>query len=83
MQNILVPELHLALQIADKDAEKGNERDKLIIFTDDQAAIKTFQSPTGRSGAYMVADAIRLIDKLQKDRGTQVEIRWVPAHTGI
>jgi hypothetical protein len=30
-----------------------------------------------------VAEVILLIDKLQRDRGTQVEIRWVPAHIGI
>ncbi len=64
--------IRLALQIADEDAERGNKRDRLIIFTDNQAA-----------GAYIVADAIQLIDKLQGKRGIRVEIRWVPAHTGI
>ncbi|KAH6714589.1 hypothetical protein BKA61DRAFT_673910 [Leptodontidium sp. MPI-SDFR-AT-0119] len=52
-------------------------------ITDNQAAIRTFQTPTGRSGAYIVAEAIPLIDKLQRVRGIPVEIRWVPAHTGI
>jgi ribonuclease HI len=75
--------IRLALQIADEDAEKGNKRDRLIIFTDNQAAIRTFQNPTGRSGAYIVADAIQLIDKLQGEQGVRVEIRWVPAHIGI
>jgi hypothetical protein len=56
--------IKLALQIADEDAEIGNKRDKVIIFTDNQAAIRTFQAPTGRSGAYIVAEAILLIDKL-------------------
>jgi ribonuclease HI len=75
--------IKLALQIADEDAEKGNKRDRLIIFTDNQGAIKTFQNPTGRSSAYIVADAIQLINKLQGERGMRVEIRWVPAHTSI
>ncbi|XMA13648.1 hypothetical protein WAI453_006439 [Rhynchosporium graminicola] len=75
--------IRLALQIADEDTERGNKKDRLIIFTDNQAAIRTFQKPTGRSGAYIVADAIQLIDKLQGERGMRVEIRWVPAHTGI
>jgi ribonuclease HI len=75
--------IRLALQSADEDAERGNKRDRLIIFTDNQAAIRTFQNPTGKSGAYIVADAIQLIDKLQGKRGIRVEIRWVPAHTGI
>ena len=56
--------IRLALEIADEDAERGNKRDKLIIFTDNQAAIRTFQNPTGKSRAYIVADAIQLIDKL-------------------
>merc|ERR1711939_608413 len=63
--------------------EKGNKRDRVVIFTDNQAAIRSFQTPTGRSGAYIVAEAIPLIDKLQRVRRTPVEIRWVPAHTGI
>ena len=75
--------INLALQIADDDAEKGNKRDRVVIFTDNQAAIRTFQAPTGRSGAYIIAEAIPLIDKLQRVRRTPVEIRWVPAHTGI
>lgn len=75
--------IRLALQIADEDAERGNKRDRLIIFTDNQAVIRTFQNPASRSGAYIVADAIKLIDKLQGDREIQAEIRWVPAHSGI
>ena len=67
--------INLALQIADDDAEKGNKRDRVVIFTDNQAAIRSFQTPTGRSGAYIVAEAIPLIDKLQRVRRTPVEIR--------
>ncbi len=43
--------IRLALQIADEDAERGNKRDRLIIFTDNQAAIRTFQNPIGRNEA--------------------------------
>ena len=75
--------IRLALQIVDEDAERGNKRDRLIIFTDNHVAIRTFQNPIGRSGAYIVADAIQLIDKLQGGQGIRVEIRWVPAYTGI
>ena len=71
--------INLALQIADDDAKKGNKRDRVVIFTDNQAAIRK----TSRSGAYIVAEAIQWIDKLQRVRGIPVEIRWVPAHTGI
>ena len=55
----------------------------MIIFTDNQAAIRTLQALTGRLGAYIVAEAILLIDKLQKDRGTRVKIRWILAYIGI
>jgi ribonuclease HI len=75
--------IKLALQIADTDAEEGNKRNKVVIFTDNQAAIRTFQTPTGRSGAYIIVEVISLIDKLQRDRGMQIEIRWIPAHIGI
>ena len=75
--------INLALEIADEETESDNTRSKLIIFTDNQAAIKTFQYPAGRSGAYIATSAVRLIDKLQRDRQIQVEIRWIPAHTGI
>jgi hypothetical protein len=67
--------IRLALQITDEDAERGNKRDRLIIFTDNQAAIRTFQNPAGRSGAYIVANAVQLINKLQGERGIRVEIR--------
>jgi hypothetical protein len=45
---VYTTELHdikLALQIADDDAEKGNKRDKVVIFTDNQAAIRHFRGP--------------------------------------
>ena len=69
----------MTLQIADEDAERGNKTDRLIILTDNQAAIWTFQNPTGRSGAYFVADAIQVIDKVQGKWGLRVEIRPIPA----
>tara|TARA_R110002060_G_scaffold45792_2_gene57126 strand:+ start:281 stop:802 length:522 start_codon:yes stop_codon:yes gene_type:complete len=43
--------IRLTLQIADEDAERANKKDRLIIFTDNQAAIRTFQKPIGRPGA--------------------------------
>ncbi|KAH6662245.1 hypothetical protein B0J14DRAFT_496251 [Halenospora varia] len=36
----------------------------VIIFTDNQAAIRTFQTLTGRSGTYISIVVISLIDKL-------------------
>jgi hypothetical protein len=58
--------INLAFQIVDNDVEKGNKRDRVVIFMDNQVAIRTFQTLTGRSGVYIVAEAILLIDKLQR-----------------
>jgi ribonuclease HI len=71
--------IRLALKIALDDWNKGSRRKKLIIYTDNQAAIRT----SGRSGAYITADIVRRIDRLQAHKGVQVEVRSVPAHTGV
>jgi ribonuclease HI len=34
--------IKLALEIAVEDKERGNKRDKVVVFTDNQAAIRTF-----------------------------------------
>ena len=34
--------IKLALQIIDEDVERGNKKDRLIIFIDNQVAIRTF-----------------------------------------
>jgi ribonuclease HI len=75
--------IRLALIMALKDWDKGNRRNKVIIYTDNQAAIRTVGNPTGKSGAYIIDDIVRLIDCLQATKRIQVEVRWVPAHTGI
>ena len=75
--------IRLALIVALEDWDKGNRRKKLIIYTDNQAAIRTVGNPTGKSGAYIVADIVQLIDRLQTIKRVEVEVRWVPAHTGI
>jgi len=36
-----------------------------------------------RSGAYIIADIVYLIDKLQRGQQIQVEIRWILAHIGV
>jgi hypothetical protein len=35
--------IKLAIQITDEDTERGSTREKLVIFTDNQAAIRTFR----------------------------------------
>jgi ribonuclease HI len=75
--------IRLALKIALDDWKKGSRRKKLIIYTDNQAAIRTVGRPSGRSRAYITADIVRLIDRLQAHKGVPVEVRSVPAHTGV
>lgn len=75
--------IRLALKIALDDWNKGSRRKKLIIYTDNQAAIRTVGRPSGRSGDYITADIVRLIDRLQAHKGVQVEVRWVPAYTDV
>ena len=55
---------------------------KAIIFTDNQAAIRSIHSPGGQSGQYLLARAAYAFD-LTRNRGIEVEIHWIPAHTGV
>lgn len=52
----------------------------MIIYTHNQAAIKTIDNPSSKSGAYIVADIVYLVGCLQKHKQVQIEIRWVPSH---
>jgi ribonuclease HI len=75
--------IKLALLIASDDQKAGRIRDKIVIYTDNQVAIRTSGNPTGRSGAYIIADIVHLIDKLQRGQRLKVEIRWILAHIGV
>ncbi|KAL6165128.1 hypothetical protein ACJQWK_08372 [Exserohilum turcicum] len=74
--------ISLALQITQEYVERGGERRKIAIYTDNQAAIWSVAKAEGRSGAYILADIAERVKTLQ-DIGRQVTIRWIPAHTGI
>ena len=67
--------INLVLQIVDNDVEKRNKRDKVVILMDNQAAIRTFQIPTGRSSVYIIIEMILLINKLQRVQRTLIKIR--------
>jgi ribonuclease HI len=75
--------IRLALTMALEGWDKGNRRQKAVIYTDDQAAIRTANNPSRISKAYIAADIVHLIDPLQTNRQIQLETKWVPAHTGI
>ncbi|KAJ3552838.1 hypothetical protein NPX13_g11022 [Xylaria arbuscula] len=72
----------LALQIAEDDRERGNTRAKVIIYTDNQAAIRTSSKPQGRSGAYLLGEIAQQFQDFRTN-SQRIEIRWIPAHTGI
>jgi ribonuclease HI len=74
--------ISLALQIAQQDRSRGNSRSKVLIYTDNQAAIRSTAKPKGKSGAYLLRSIAKQIDELQL-QGLNTEIRWVPAHIGI
>jgi ribonuclease HI len=74
--------ISLDLQIVHGNLPKGNNRSKLLIYTDNQAAIRFTAQPKGKSGAYLLKSITQQIDKL-RSQGLDTEIRWVPAHIGI
>ncbi len=46
--------ISLALDIARRDRAEGYRRNKVIIYTDNQAAIRSSAKPKGKSGAYLL-----------------------------
>jgi hypothetical protein len=72
----------MALQIAQEDQDRGNSRTKVLIYTDNQAAIRSAAKPRGTSGAYLLQTITRQVQDLRA-QGLRVEIRWIPAHKGI
>jgi ribonuclease HI len=67
--------LTLALEAA---GSLSKDRD-IIIFTDNQGALKTLQKPQGASGQYIVRHIIELLKGLK----ARTTLHWIPAHKGI
>jgi ribonuclease HI len=74
--------ISLALQIIQEDKAKGHRRSKALIYTDNQAAIRSSANPKGKSGAYLLKDIAKRTEAL-REQGVLIELRWIPAHTGV
>jgi ribonuclease HI len=66
-----------ALQIAYKKDHKA-----VIVFTDNQAAIRSVSNPDSQSGQYILLQIVWMIENL-RSKGIEPEFHWVPAHIGI
>lgn len=74
--------ISLALDIALRDRAEGRRRSKVIIYTDNQAAIRSSAKPKGKSGTYLLKKIVAQTTTLQ-EQNLPIEIRWIPAHTGV
>lgn len=68
----------LALFLALHNAKKKN----VIVFTDNQSAIKKLRNPDNKSGQEYLKSIISKLEHL-KSEGCTVRIQWVPGHRDI
>ncbi len=64
--------------------EKIQEHPNVYIFTDNQSAIQTIESPKQQSGQYIIELILNAIDKIHECKPTcDIHIEWVPGHKDI
>ena len=82
--NVYAAEL-MAIQMAVFLFEKRiEEYPNVHIFTDNQSAIQTIESPKRQSGQYIVKGILDIIDRVYAVKPTcNVHIEWVPGHQNI
>ena len=52
---------------------------RVMIFTDNQAAIYALDNPKRQSGHIIIMDILQVIGLL-RSKNIQIELHWVPAH---
>jgi ribonuclease HI len=82
--NVYSAEL-MAIQMAVTLFEsKIEEYSNIHIFTDNQSAIQTIESPKRKSGQYIVKGILDIIDRIYAVKPTcNIYIEWVPGHQNI
>jgi ribonuclease HI len=82
--NVYAAEL-MAIQMAMTLFEKKiEEYSNVYIFTDNQSAIQTIESPKRQSGQYIIKGILDIIDRVYAIKPTcNVHIEWVPGHENI
>ena len=82
--NVYAAEL-TAIQMAVSLFEEQIEKYKNIyIFTDNQSAIQTMESPKRQSGQYIIKGILDIIDRTYATEPTcNIHIEWVPGHKNI
>jgi len=82
--NVYAAEL-MAIQMAvSLFEEKIEEYSNIYIFTDNQSAIQTIESPKRQSGQYIIKGILDIIDRTYAIKPTcNIHIEWVPGHKNI
>ena len=64
--------------------EKINEYVNIYIFTENQSAIQTIDSPKRQSGQYIIKKIMDTIERINEIKPTcNIHIEWVPGHENI
>jgi ribonuclease HI len=69
--------IRMALEITSRA-----EKDKGIIFSDSQAALKAIRNLGCSSGQYIVRQIVQCLNELQL-AGKRIDLHWIPAHRDI